>query len=237
MKRYLLGVLAGAILATAPVNAAPVCVPDSLAAYIAQPDGCMIGAFTFKDFRWSQTGAVNLPSAGVSISPYADSSQLGLNYSSALFEVTGDQYLRYILEYTIDPPPPIIDSFDLSMDAFSPVAPGTATITVDLCAGDLFANSCANGSGAFLRVAHFGTSAILFDTVQFPTPVNMVDVRVTIELAANGASSQIDGFGQGPSNLLPDPVPEPGSLALGALGGLFLLARSRAFRSRWSLKR
>lgn len=233
MNRHALVLLTGIFLSIFPAQAAPLCTQAPLSDYLANTQGCMVGAFTFKNFAWVQSGPIAVPSTGVQVSPYDFTTRLGLNYSSNLFSVTGNEVLRYVLEYTVDPPPPIIDGFELGLDAGSPVAPGTATITADLCAGDLRNTGCLNGFPTSLQVNHFGTSSFLFDSVTFPQGVNLVDVRLLIELKANGASSQIDGFGNGASGL---PTPEPGGLAVAGLGVLLVLSRSSAFRSRLTSK-
>src|SRR5262249_44309150 len=140
--------------------------------------------------------AVPVSAADVVVTPRADGDKVGLDFRSTKFEVFGSNFIFATLDYTIDPPPPILDDFDVTMDAASPVAPGTAIVTTLLCAGDLLVNDCARGFTAVLRVSHFGTSSDLFDSVRFPAPVNLLDVRTTFELRANGASSQINGISQ-----------------------------------------
>lgn len=214
-----------AAAAITAVGAPVTCTTETLEYFQNLPEGCVAGEFTFKNFAWtSEQGgnAVRVPASAIIASPAAAGDLVTVNYFSDSFEVSGDNYIYATLDYLIDPPPPILDGFALSMSAFSPVAPGTAAVTAYICGGDLFADACVDGFTRRLRVQHLGTSAVLFDSVDFPFRVNMIDVRLTIELFANGASSQIDGFGQEATL-----TPEPGT-ALIAAAGLALLALLRA---------
>ena len=107
----------------------------------------------------------------------------------------------------------MIIRFDEEMFAESPVAPGTAGRNTDLCIGALFNpfNGCsADGTAASLSTLHHGTP---------PPATNYSMESHPLMLAANGATSQIDGF----SNTAG--IPEPGAWALADSGLLLLLLR------------
>ncbi|MDZ4799252.1 MAG: PEP-CTERM sorting domain-containing protein [Bryobacteraceae bacterium] len=224
------------ILVVSPAAlAAPIaCAPASVAIYTQQSEGCAVGAFTLKNFAWSSvqdTGYIPVSAADVLVTPMFTPSSVGVAFTSSAFSVTGSGKIRAFLDYTVDPPPPILDDLNLEMDANSPVAPGVARITANICIGGLFRNSCENGIVRTLTVEHFGPGNpdnVLFDTEQFPSPVNMVDVRTTIELYANGASSQIDGYGTITNAVSGDETPEPSTAALalsGLAGAIYLRCR------------
>jgi hypothetical protein len=160
----------------------------------------------------------------VLLTPSASQARVGVSLDSDALSISGQSRILANLEYLIDPPPPIIDDFEVSLSATTPVFPGFARITTEICAGDLFANSCRSGAYRVLEVFHGGAGNPendLFDRVTFPS-VFLVDVRTRIDMAANGASSQIDGFEQGST-----PIPEPSTTVLAVAGGLALLAWRR----------
>ena len=83
------------------------------------------------------------------------------------------------------------------MDTFTPVAPGVASITTDLCIGAAFGGTlvtptCAGGTAA-LNVFHDGISPQLSDSTTF-SDVADLGWRNTIELNANGASADFGSF-------------------------------------------
>lgn len=205
-----------------------VCAPASVASYITQNEGCTLGLFTLKNFAWSSVsddGYVPVSATEVFVTPGATTGNVQVSFNSSAFEVFGNDKILAFLDYVIDPAPPILDDLDLSLDANSPVAPGNAKITADLCIGDFFINSCRNGFVRTLVVQNLGDgnpANVSFASVKFPRPVNLVDVRTTIELNANGASSQIDGYGTTSST-----VPEPGTALAGAVAVALLLAARR----------
>jgi hypothetical protein len=235
-KILLIGSFAVLPLLATSIQQQPACSTAPLSTYLGSA-GCDVGGFTFENFKWVQIGGVSVNPADVTVTPQASGGTFGLDFSSTKFFVEGDNNIIYLLDYTIDPPPPVIDRMSMRLNANSPVPPGTATITLQLCAGDLFANNCAGGIGRQLSVFdNGGTNTKLFDSFVFPKPVSLVDIRTTIDLEANGASSEITGVSQTPTAIRID-TPEPASMALSGMGFAFvlLLARSRSRRVRAKL--
>jgi hypothetical protein len=202
--------------------------------------GCTAGVFTIKNLSWTfdlgttpeNDQLVEVPASQVFLTPIVSATNVGLAFSSDLFNLDGFEAINARLRYTIDPPPPILDDFSLSMDANSPVAPGFAIINADICAGSPLgptgdpASECNRGTRLNLQVFHLGGSnTLLLDSVEFPQPVNFVDVLLALDMRAKGATSQIGG-GAAVSNL----VPEPGAGLLAALG-LAAIAGIRRIRN------
>jgi len=164
-----------------------------------------------------------LPSE-VLLTPSNTPGLFGLSFTSDAFSVTGFDRILALFDYTIDPRPPILSGTTLSMQTSTPVFPGTATITANLCLGQEFGPGCENQRT--LEVFHFGNTADLVDSVTF-SPVQLVDLRITIDLRANGASSSIRGGTSGVTTGAV--VPEPGSVGfvMGGLGALLAIRRRR----------
>jgi MYXO-CTERM domain-containing protein len=227
------------------------CVEGPLSSYIGAT--CALGGgFFAKNFYFE---AVDLnPSAPSVLATAADilvtpqSLQKGFAFSSSLFDIKGFQHVAYAFNYLIDPPPPIIPGFEFILDTFTPVAPGYAKVTSDICVGGEFLNpfdinliltgqpldenaceSAVEYPNTFrLEVFHNGKDddKKLFDRVLFTERTNVVDVRTVLELKANGASSQINGFAGRTARHVD--MPEPSTVALGAAGLLLLgLLRKR----------
>lgn len=230
---YLQRIVALFALAGIPLIAAPVaCSTASAAYYEGLGEGCTSGPFTFKNFNWfSVTGPeyVTVASSDVFLSPSFTGNQVSVSLNSDALNISGTSRITANLEYTVDPPPPILDDFSLELEANSPVFPGLARITSLICAGDLFSNGCTAGVVRTLTVQHLGDGNpgnVLFASVDFPFAVNLIDVRTTLVLEANGKSSQIDGFVQSTVPSSDSPVPEPAT-ALATMMGLGLIGLVR----------
>ncbi len=87
----------------------------------------------FRISSGAQTGGVTVNPADVTVTPQASGGTFGLDFSSTKFFVEGDNNIIYLLDYTIDPPPPVIDRMSMRLNSHSPNAPGTATITLHMC--------------------------------------------------------------------------------------------------------
>lgn len=219
------------LLTCAPVFAEVItCSTDTLAAYRGLTSGCMSGPFTLKNFNWNSSEGdpfVRVRAEDVFVSPSYDGGSISVDYFSSFFSVGAGKRIYATLDYTIDPPPEILDDFTLDLGVNSPVAPGFATVNAFLCAGDYFSNGCASGVTRFVEVTHRGGAGenILISRAQFPRPVSIIDVRMTILLDAGATgSSQINGFGQ---TTLVTPEPAAGGFAGAGLLVLFALAKRR----------
>jgi hypothetical protein len=223
--------LAGVAL-LAPVALATPCSTTTLDNYIALGlTGCDLGSLNLNNFSFSvlsaSGGADPIPPSAITVTPtFTD--KFKLNFASAGFSVVGAQAIQYLIAYTIDPPPPVLPDMELEMFAFSPVFPGFAQVTADLCVGNPFAGSVCNPPGTphTLVVNHNGIVFNSTAAVAFP-PTFIVGVRDTIELDANGASSNFSSF-ENRSTL----VPEPGTLLLISATALILLPRRLRLKPR-----
>lgn len=196
--------LSSPALAT-PIFFAPACTTGSLASYIAlgggPNGGCSIDTeVRFYDFSFtvlsSGGGAVPVSASSIVVTPVLAGDARRLTFSSSGFSVIGSESVTYLLAYTVDPHP-IIRGGRTFMDTFTPVAPGVASITTDLCIGAAFGGTlvtptCAGGT-ATLNVFHDGISPQLSDSTTF-SDVADLGVRNTIELNANGASADFRSF-------------------------------------------
>lgn len=212
--------------------AAPVCTAQPLSVYITPGFECSFGEFTLMNAKFK---AINLGSESVTLATAADimvtpADGLGgwFQFESDMFSVTGNQHVGYEFSYFIDPPPPIIPGFGDEMFSQTPISPGYARLTTDVCIDGSFVSGdtvCPAENRFQVEVFHNGLpdgTFDLFDEVRFPHLTNKIDVRNFLELNANGASSQINGFG----NRI-GVTPEPGALALAGAGlaALLLLRR------------
>jgi hypothetical protein len=215
------------------------CVPDTAANYALLTEGCELGRVngepvTLKNVDWGSSAPtpdepnrVQVDPNDVLITPFFGAGSLSISFSSVegkdVFNVSGDQSILAFLDYFVDPPPPIYDEFDLSIEARTPTGAGTAAVEARICAGDVFTNNCASGFDHTLLAVVTATTNTP-DRIDFPRIVNQIDVRMAIELQANGDTSQIDGAGQTVGF-----TPEPGSVitAVSGLLALLLLKRRR----------
>jgi hypothetical protein len=221
---------------TIPEDELP-CVSASLSTYIALGTmGCSVGRLQFRDFEFSVItsggGAVPVTPANVNVTPLPASNQAGVNIASSGFNVMGSQFVQYLLTYTIDPGPPIIDGDDMSLFTQTPVFPGLASITSVKCVGAAFVEGACQGNVVTENVFHNGTTFSLTAHATF-TPTDIVGVQTTIDLEANGASANFSSFSDSANE-----TPEPASailvcaaMALGLPGAKRLLARRSILKS------
>jgi len=221
----LTGIMGAAIL---PCTTATLDVYEALGS-----TGCSVDDFVFKNFAFETLsatgGAIPITSSAINVQPTVGGGNLNVMFTSSGFNISGTQFVQYRIDYTVDPLPPVIIRFEDDMIAESPIAPGTADIHTDLCVNALFGEFTPCGTGGTqlsLDVFHHGTATDkkLFDQVMFPG-TNLVDVRNTITLAANGATSQITGFGNTTG------LPEPAACLLAGSGLLALLLRRARFKA------
>jgi len=263
----LLGLTAASAFAGRFDPSAQPCVGGTLQSYINLGNtGCTVGDLTF--FKFGFLSDANLPwpfgflnvvpknpdtkianASNINVSPANEGGDVGVGFSSDYFKVGDGDKLRYLFTYTIDPPPDILPGFDLGMDAFSPVFPGSAKIDALVCAGgklgvaSLFnlPDACLPVQGATnyedtpykLKIEHLGVPGQIYDLdkgVVFEKPTNYMQVWMLVTLDGGpkngGGSSQISGMTTSVN------VPEASSLAhLGfdfSVLGLALLLFRRA---------
>ena len=218
----------------------PICVSSTLAGYVALgSEGCDIGPLTFKRFEFevqdSGGGYTPVGASGVNVSPFAFGNVVGLRFTSLGFQVSGDEYVRYLLSYIVDPPPVIIRGVEAlpsceppgpcpppppeiwrlttMMQVSSPQPPGEVNIGTDLWAMDY----------GHLSIFHHGNGDYdLTHSAIFVPPTQLVTVAHTIELMGNGASADFDAL-----VVEVELVPEPATWLLGGCGLLMLLLRRR----------
>lgn len=207
----------------------PACVASTLDQYLLLgPAGCSVGdEVAFSGFSFAVVsaggGAIPIGASDIVITPTAADFASSLTLASTGFSVTGAEFATYQIGYTIDPHP-ILSGFDDVLDVSSPVFPGLASVTTDLCVGAAFTGtSCVfPGVADAVQVFHNGIVAQLVDSTTF-MPVAVLGVLNTIDLQANGASADFDSV----TNTVTI-VSEPGTwLLIGSgLFGLGLLRRS-----------
>src|ERR1035438_375610 len=97
-----LGVLA---ICSAPGLAATICGTDTLANYVALGSGgCQIGGLTVTGFSSPfVAGTVSIPDTSITVTPSVVGDTLGLTFSSSLFNLSGSDSAKYMLDYTWDP--------------------------------------------------------------------------------------------------------------------------------------
>ena len=238
MRRPFLLSLAATILGSfwgalgTPITPPPACVAASLAQYLALgPAGCSVGEVAFNNFSFQVLafggGAVPIGAGDIRVTPVAHGEQYSLSFSSAGFRVVGTQFVTYLLAYSIDPHPIIITIHD-EMETETPVFPGLASITTDLCVGRPFVEgSCLPpGMLASMNVFHNGMAFRLRDSVTFASPQADIGVRNFISLLGNGTGSA--DFTRLTNGVVV--VPEPATWILvgtGLAGGLWRRRRLR----------
>jgi hypothetical protein len=231
-----------AVALVAPVFAAPIteCPAATAAVYQALTSGCSEGLFTLKGFSWSNTGNKEAAPGDVTLQP---SSSIGLDFlSPTAFTVSGNDHIRVLFRYSIDPPP-IIRGFGISIEPSLALAaarapsllalPAIATIDADICAGGFFSpgGGCPTGGGHSLSVQLNSLGEGVLDSrITFDEAVSIVDVSVILDMRGNGATApfRISGASTGVTEL----TPEPGAftLALTGLTALLLAQRRRLTR-------
>ena len=238
MSSKLAAAAAGLLLCIVPTISAdtigplpPACTPSPLSSYIALGSaGCSVGHVVFYDFAFSVLtmggGALPVAASAVDVDPAQIGESYQLKFSSTDFNVSGSEFVSYLLAYTVDPHP--ILTFEDVLQLNSPVFPGIASVNTDLCLHAPFAGAVCPTSTANVTVFDNGITSQPVDAVAFPPipPVHILGVRNEILLQANGASSEFSSF----TNTVGF-VPEPaGWLLAGPALAALLLCRHRTGR-------
>src|SRR5215831_15284408 len=91
-----------------PLEPPPACVTTTLDNYLSLgADGCSIGEVAFSNFAFNVLsfggGAVPIPASAILVTPSLENGSL--TFSSSGFSVTGSEFVKYLLGYSIDPHP------------------------------------------------------------------------------------------------------------------------------------
>jgi hypothetical protein len=193
----------------------------SLASYmLLGATGCQIGSLQAVDFSFTTISSTVIILAGdITVTPMVTGNMLEFKFTSAKFNISGTDTAKYLLAYTVDPGD--VRGMEDIMYANSPVFPGFASVTTLVCKDAAFSGTSCPSSTASLMTSDNGVTANLFDSTTFSPSIGTVGIRNTLELDANGASSEIGGF----SNVLI--TPEPATLVTELLGLAWLCRRRR----------
>lgn len=208
MKKIALGLLL--VLASGLYAFGSDCIVATYDTYIGT--SCGIDDKTFSDFSYSTAGTNHLPASSITVNPINTPFNPGLLFNAPWGVQAGetqDSLLGFTV--TVNPGGNLIDDLSLYMFGAGVLGTGQVSVAETYCAGDTFANGCANGiTGSLLTILNSGTS-ILTAHVTFDNPVSVVDVRKDIELlgGSNGSAALVSGV----QNQFSE-VPEPGSLML-----------------------
>jgi hypothetical protein len=215
-------------LASAPALMAGPCVIDTLNNYEALgATGCQVGGLTIKDFTYTfVSGDVTVADTSITVTPTLGLG-LDLKFSSTGWNIsTSGHSSKYVLAYTWDPGD--IRSLEDVMNTSTPVFPGFAQITTDMCLDAAFTPgpTCSTSTASML-VSHNGITANTTAITNFSPTIGTLGVRNTILLDTTGgpgASSQFDSL----ENTLF--VPEPSTLVSGLAALALMLGGLRAKR-------
>ena len=238
MKYYRLGCGALLFAMCAPhVLGSPItCVADTLANFESQ-GSCAIGPFTLTGFTFndSQTGGASLvPDTQIEVTPAIVDNAVSLTFTSLTgdFSTGAGQTAQYIVEYQVDPPPPLIGGQNIAFD------PG-GTFTAEFCGNGMLVSApdtqpvtCtgSNVTGIFpgrLQITSTGPGVVTSPTYTFPTKVSTEDIRLILDLGPGST----DTFFQSNTQVISSAfIPEPatGFLALGGLLALLAIRRNRS---------
>jgi len=173
---------------------------------------CGIDDKTLSDFSYSTSGTNQLPASSITVNPINTPFNPGLLFN-APWGAGANETEGSLIGFTVSVNRGGNLIKDLSLFMFGAGVLGTGQVSVaeTYCAGDTFANGCANGvTGELLTILNSSTS-ILIASVTFDNPVSIVDVRKDVELLGgdNGSAALVSGV----QNQFSE-VPEPGSLVL-----------------------
>jgi hypothetical protein len=207
------------VAAHAPRLSASICISAPLANYIRLgATGCQIGSLQAVDFSFTTiSSTVSILAGDINVTPVVAGNTLELMFTSPKFNISGTDTAKYLLAYTVDPGD--VRGMEDIMYANSPVFPGFASVTTLVCKDAAFTDAVCPTSTARLMTSDDGVTANLFDSTTFSPSIGTLGIRNTLELDANGMSSEIGGF----SNVLI--TPEPATAVSGLFGFAWLCAR------------
>ena len=232
MKQILTVVISLASIAVAG-TAAPLCIPGTLASYVALgPGGCMIGTDTISTFQTLSgiTGSVAILPALVSITPSGASNNPALTFNTS--STTG-AILESIFTYRLSGASFTGSMINLSNTSFT--GNGVVTDIQNLCGSGTFGSDgvsgCTGTTLGPLVSAYSGPDQTTFAGKSF---LSVTD-DFTIDGSAGGTAT--GGTFQDQFTAIPvaSGVPEPGTMFITSLGGgLFFVLRQRFSRQQRS---
>ena len=207
MKKIALGLLL--VLASGLYAFGSDCLVASYDTYIGS--SCGIDDKTFSDFFYSTAGTNHMPASSITVNPITTQNNPGFLFN-APWGVQAGETQQSLMAFTVNVNPGgnLIDDLSLYMFGAGIVGSGQVSVAETFCAGDTFANGCANGvTGSLLTILN-GSTSILTAHVDFD-PVSVVDVVKSVQLlgGSNGSAAVVGGV----QNQFSE-VPEPGSLLL-----------------------
>ena len=210
------------------------CAVDTLANYVLLgATGCTIATgseqVVVNDFAFSvaamSVGLTPLTSAQITVTPAFTGSKWQVFFTSGGFFVSGSQFVKYDIGFNWDP---VVVGAEDELNANTPVPPGTATVTTDLCNGQIFGGALCPTTASPTNVLKVFSDGIPADAIPLaysplvPQPdVNpgIIGVFNLLDLEANGQSSEITGFAD---DLV---TPEPATWLLVMAAGVALARR------------
>lgn len=205
MKTVALGLLV--VLALGLSAFASDCIVTSYDNYLGT--SCGINDLTASNFAYSTAGTNQMPASSITVNPINTPNNPGFLFN-APWGATGSQTQDSLIGFTVTSNGNLINDLSLWMFGGATVGNGLVTVSETYCAGDTFADGCANGVTGTLSTYLGGGLSKLFDSATF-NPVSIVDVQKNVELLGGGSGSfAVLG---GVQNQFSE-VPEPGSLVL-----------------------
>jgi len=193
------------------------CIVNTYDNYVGT--SCGIGDKTFLNFAYLTEGTNTMPSSSITSNPINTPFNPGFLFNAPWGARAGETQ-GSLLSYTVQVNQGGNAISDLSLYMFGAATLGTGQVSVaeTYCAGDTFADMCANGTlGELLTILNSNTS-ILHASASFD-PVNIVDVSVNVVALGGGDNSF--AVVSGVQNQFSE-VPEPGSMLLMSTGALGL---------------
>jgi len=218
------------VLASAVSAFGSACIVASYDNYLGANFSCGIDDKTFSNFFYSTAGTNPMPASSITVNPITTPFNPGFLFNAPWAVQAGQTQDSLIgLTATVNQNSDhLIDDLTLQMFGAGVVGSGQVSIAETYCAGDTFANNCANGiEGTLLTILNANTS-ILHASVSFG-PVRVVDVMKDVELlgGANGSASLLSGVQNQFSETEVPGVPEPGTMLLTGMGALGLAGAVR----------
>jgi hypothetical protein len=159
-------------------------------------NSCGIDDKTFQNFFYSTAGTNLMPSSSITVNPITTKYNPGFLFN-APWGVQAGQTQDSLIGFTVtvNPDGQLIKDLSLYMFGAGFLGTGQVSVSETYCAGDTFANHCANGvEGTLLTILNSGTSK-LQDIVNLAKPVTVVDVMKDIQLngGSDGSASLLSG--------------------------------------------